>query len=173
MSLSPRNIAAVHPSPLTNSALVLFVLTFIFSVGVLRWIEDRVPEISLRVALLLRIVSIGALVEAPAPSGVAALGTPDRVIELSRDLGIVVALNGAGLLAAAQSADCTIEQLPQVDGFVAKGNPLFAFRIAVDLAAKALSRPINDPTTAVLAIDPRHWRLRAVGRRSLDSGAVA
>jgi hypothetical protein len=30
---------------------------------------------------------------------------------------------------------------------------MFAFRILVDIALKALSAAINDPTTAVLAID--------------------
>jgi uncharacterized membrane protein len=43
----------------------------------------------------------------------------------------------------------------------------FAFRVIVDIAIKALSRAINDPTTAVLAIDQLHRLLRAVGRRHL------
>ena len=39
-------------------------------------------------------------------------------------------------------------------------DPLFAFRILVDIAIKALSAAINDPTTAVLAIDQLHRLLR-------------
>src|SRR6185369_9627507 len=35
-------------------------------------------------------------------------------------------------------------------------DPMFAFRIIVDIASKALSPAINDPTTAVLAIDQIH-----------------
>src|SRR5262249_31165881 len=35
-------------------------------------------------------------------------------------------------------------------------DPIFAFRILVDVALKALSPAINDPTTAVLAIDQVH-----------------
>jgi uncharacterized membrane protein len=35
-------------------------------------------------------------------------------------------------------------------------DPLFGFRILVDIAIKALSKAINDPTTAVLAIDQLH-----------------
>jgi uncharacterized membrane protein len=35
-------------------------------------------------------------------------------------------------------------------------DPLFGFRILVDIAIKALSAAINDPTTAVLAIDQLH-----------------
>ena len=46
-------------------------------------------------------------------------------------------------------------------------DPMFAFRIEVDIALKALSPAINDPTTAVLAIDQLHRLLRRVGRRSL------
>lgn len=60
---------------------------------------------------------------------------------------------------------------------VAKGDertpeqdPLFAFRILVDIASKALSPAINDPTTAVLAIDQIHHLLRDVGKRYLGDG---
>ena len=49
---------------------------------------------------------------------------------------------------------------------------MFAFRILVDIAAKALSPAINDPTTAVLAIDQIHRLLRAVGKRHLDTEAM-
>ena len=52
-------------------------------------------------------------------------------------------------------------------------DPLFAFRILVDIALKALSPAINDPTTAVLAIDQVHRLLRAVGKRRLHSEEIA
>jgi uncharacterized membrane protein len=45
---------------------------------------------------------------------------------------------------------------------------MFSFRIEVDIALKALSPAINDPTTAVLAIDQLHRLLRMVGSRSLQ-----
>jgi uncharacterized membrane protein len=48
----------------------------------------------------------------------------------------------------------------------------FAFRIMVDIASKGLSPAINDPTTAVLAIDQIHHLLRSVGSRRLDDGRV-
>src|SRR5215471_18642239 len=51
-------------------------------------------------------------------------------------------------------------------------DPAFAFRIIVDIASKALSPAINDPTTAVLALDQIHILLREVGRRRLDTGIV-
>ncbi len=49
-------------------------------------------------------------------------------------------------------------------------DPMFAFRIIVDIASKALSPAINDPTTAVLAIDQIHHLLRNVGKRLLADG---
>lgn len=52
-------------------------------------------------------------------------------------------------------------------------DPMFAFRILVDIALKALSPAINDPTTAVLAIDQVHRLLKAVGHRHLRGEAVA
>jgi uncharacterized membrane protein len=49
-------------------------------------------------------------------------------------------------------------------------DPMFAFRIMVDIASRALSPAINDPTTAVLAIDQIHHLLREVGTRYLAEG---
>jgi uncharacterized membrane protein len=49
-------------------------------------------------------------------------------------------------------------------------DPRFAFRIVVDIANKALSPAINDPTTAVLALDQIHRLLMYVGERRLDAG---
>ncbi|MET0152379.1 MAG: DUF2254 domain-containing protein [Candidatus Binatia bacterium] len=51
-------------------------------------------------------------------------------------------------------------------------DPVFALRIMVDIALKALSPAINDPTTAVLAIDQIHRLLRVAGKRRLHSDAV-
>ena len=51
-------------------------------------------------------------------------------------------------------------------------DPTFAFRILVDIALKALSPAINDPTTAVLAIDQIQRLLRVVGRRHLHDDGI-
>ena len=48
----------------------------------------------------------------------------------------------------------------------------FAFRVIVDIAIKALSKAINDPTTAVISIDQLHRMLRVVGQRSLSSDSI-
>ena len=58
--------------------------------------------------------------------------------------------------AAALGPERTIEQ-----------DPMFGFRILVDIGLKALSPAINDPTTAVLALDQLQRLLRVVGRRRL------
>ena len=48
----------------------------------------------------------------------------------------------------------------------------FAFRIIVDVGIKALSKAINDPTTAVLSIDQLQRLLRKVGTRRLHGDEI-
>ncbi|MGE5824501.1 MAG: DUF2254 domain-containing protein [Bacteroidota bacterium] len=64
--------------------------------------------------------------------------------------------------AVAFGAERTLEQ-----------DPMFGFRILVDIAIKALSPAINDPTTAVVAIDQIHRLLRELGRRELHGETIA
>jgi uncharacterized membrane protein len=52
-------------------------------------------------------------------------------------------------------------------------DPMFAFRIEVDIALKALSAAINDPTTAVLVIDQLQRMLGMVGTRALCDRQIA
>jgi uncharacterized membrane protein len=63
--------------------------------------------------------------------------------------------------AVALGAERTLEQ-----------DATFSFRVIVDIAIKALSQAINDPTTAVLSIDQLHRLLRAVGRRHLHDDVI-
>ena len=104
-----------------------------------------------------------------------------RVVLHEGTSGVVLAVDLAGLVALARTADGVIEFVPHVGDFIAVGEPLFrlhggaasiddrrlrasvalgsertmeqdptfAFRILVDIAIKALSAAINDPTTAV------------------------
>jgi uncharacterized membrane protein len=51
-------------------------------------------------------------------------------------------------------------------------DPVFSFRIMVDIGLKALSPAINDPTTAVLALDQIHRLLRVVGQRQLRGEVI-
>jgi uncharacterized membrane protein len=71
------------------------------------------------------------------------------------------ALSHALLQSVAIGMERTLEQ-----------DPMFAFRIIVDIANKGLSPAINDPTTGVLALDQLHHLLRNVGNRELSDGQV-
>ncbi len=51
-------------------------------------------------------------------------------------------------------------------------DPKYPLRLLVDIAIKALSPAINDPTTAVQAIDQIEDLLRRLGRRALDAGCA-
>jgi uncharacterized membrane protein len=51
-------------------------------------------------------------------------------------------------------------------------DPKYAVRLLVDVAIKALSPAINDPTTAVQALDQTEDLLLRMGRRHLDVGRV-
>lgn len=51
-------------------------------------------------------------------------------------------------------------------------DPMFAFRIMVDVASRALSPAVNDPTTAVMALDQIHRLLRYAGQKNLDNARV-
>lgn len=147
--------------------------------------------------------AIGGEPEAPMGATREFGGKPVRTLG-SRETGVVLAFDAAGLAALARRAGCVIEFVPQVGAFVTEGDPLFrvhgdggspadedlhhavaigpertleqdpafAFRIVVDIAAKALSPAINDPTTGVLAIDQVHRLLREVAGRRLDTGRV-
>jgi uncharacterized membrane protein len=61
----------------------------------------------------------------------------------------------------ALAADHTIEQ-----------DPKYALRLLVDIAIRALSAAINDPTTAVMALNQIEDLLRRIGNRQLDVGYV-
>jgi uncharacterized membrane protein len=76
--------------------------------------------------------------------------------------GGAAAANDERLRAAvAMGIERTIEQ-----------DATFAFRVIVDIAIKALSKAINDPTTAVMALDQLHRLLRVVGKRHLHDDMI-
>lgn len=80
-----------------------------------------------------------------------------------RVLGGTGGLQDAELLRAVRlGSDRTFEQ-----------DPKYPLRLLVDIAIKALSPAINDPTTAVQALDQIEDLLRRLARRSLDIGRVA
>jgi uncharacterized membrane protein len=109
-------------------------------------------------------------------SGLVALGTQyDCVIELAPQVGNFVA-PGDPLFHIRGGLDIPIDSLYSSIALgverTMEQDPAFAFRLIVDIAAKGLSPAINDPTTAVLAIDQIHHLLRHVGKRRLDNEKV-
>jgi uncharacterized membrane protein len=51
-------------------------------------------------------------------------------------------------------------------------DPRYAIRLLLDIAIKALSPAVNDPTTAVQALDQIEDILRRLGSRRLEIGAI-
>jgi uncharacterized membrane protein len=108
--------------------------------------------------------------------GIVALGVRhDSLIELVPQAGNYVA-PGDPLFRIYGSSDVPADALRQSIAIGAERtmeqDPAFAFRVIVDIASKGLSPAINDPTTAVLAIDRIHHLLRHVGSRRLDDEKV-
>ena len=108
---------------------------------------------------------------------VAAAQQADCVIELLLQVGDFVSRGDP--LFRLYPADCSLAE-DTLHHMIAFGpertleqDPAFAFRIIVDIAARALSPAINDPTTAVLALDQLHRLLRYVGQKQLDLGRVS
>jgi uncharacterized membrane protein len=100
----------------------------------------------------------------------------DGIIELVPQVGDFIATDEPLFVLYGGATRCDDETLR---GTVALGSertmeqdPLFSFRIIVDIGLKALSPAINDPTTAVLALDQIHRLLRTVGRRQLRGETV-
>jgi uncharacterized membrane protein len=100
----------------------------------------------------------------------------DCVVELVPQVGDFVAV-GDPLFRIFQGgatlpADALYQSIAVGQERTLEQDPTFAFRIIVDIASKGLSPAINDPTTAVLALDQIHHLLRDVGQRHLDDERV-
>jgi uncharacterized membrane protein len=114
--------------------------------------------------------SSGIVLSVDVPALLAEAERTDTVIEFAPQVGDFVAtdeglflIHGHGAVdedrlrdAVEFGSERTMEQ-----------DPTFAFRIVVDIALRALSPAINDPTTAVLAIDQLHRLLRSTGLKDL------
>jgi len=240
--LTPRVIATVLLRDNTIRLIAaLFVLSFVFNLGVLARTQTTVLYVPLTVSLALTLTSIGAflyLMEYAArllrPGGVVwtlgelglraieqvypakikgdhrpsppspAPASPAREIAHSGKSAIILAVHLDTLKREAERTGGIIEFASFVGDFVATGETLFrlhggavaaddrllraavatgpertieqdatfALRVIVDIAIKALSKAINDPTTAVLSIDQLHRLLRAVGRRHLHDDMI-
>jgi len=100
----------------------------------------------------------------------------DGVIEVAPRVGSFVSVGEPVFLIYGNGSALDDDKLR---GLVAFGrertieqDSTFAFRVIVDIAIKALSKAINDPTTAVLAIDQLQRLLRIVGGRHLHDEQI-
>jgi len=98
----------------------------------------------------------------------------DRVARLPKNGAFVVA--GAPVLALSGSQPLTPEQQKQLHAWVSLGrqrtveqDPAFGFQQLVDMAVKALSPGINDPTTACMCVDQLCALLMRVAERQPPS----
>ncbi len=124
-------------------------------------------------------------------------GSPSRIIHARRP-GVVTDLDDEALFRLACERDCSIEIGPMVGAFVPEGSELvrvygeceddiedmielskersidrdiaFGLRQLSDIALRALSPGINDPATAVQALDQLHDLLRQIIQRDLGHG---
>jgi uncharacterized membrane protein len=121
--------------------------------------DDRPCSLqALDIPALLELASAaGALIEVRATVGDTLVeGTPILLMRGGR------AIDAAKLRAAILlGSERTFEQ-----------DPKYAIRLIVDIAIKALSPAVNDPTTAVQALDQLEDVLLRLGRRRLEIGAL-
>lgn len=100
----------------------------------------------------------------------------DLTVELLVEAGTYV-IAGQPLFTVTVSGadgDTALDHLHSLVGFESERetgqDPAYGFRQLVDIAEKAISPAVNDPTTAVQCLDRLHAMLRRIVRRPLDVG---
>ena len=119
----------------------------------------------------------GIVLAANVPALVAAAEKAGGAIEFAPQVGDFVATGDPlfklyGEKSASIDPSALIESIVFGSERTLDQDPTFAIRIIVDIALRALSPAINDPTTAVLAIDQLHRMLRRVGQRNLRTDRI-
>jgi uncharacterized membrane protein len=160
-SLGRQVIAGVYPSPLSESPRPASGPESVVLGEPTRTITNRRDGVVLAfdvrglVSLAQRAECVVELV--PQVGDFIALGDPlFRIYHGGKDL----------------SADALYQSVAVGQERTLEQDPAFALRIIVDIASKGLSPAINDPTTAVHALDQIHHLLRDLGTRRLDDGRV-
>jgi uncharacterized membrane protein len=100
----------------------------------------------------------------------------DTTLELARSIGSYVPV-GEPLFHAADrrpdlDEDCLQRAVTLADERTIDQDPLYALRLLVDIATRALSPAVNDPTTAVQVLDRIADLLRQLAHRRLDRGTI-
>ncbi len=136
----------------------------------------------------------------PVPTHVMDPADAVQVVRHDGQGGVIQAYDTDGLIALAREHEAVVEIAPGTGDFVPYGSalfriygneipeaelrcrialgaertlvqdPAFGMRIIVDAGAKALSPGVNDPTTAVVALDQIHDLLQFLGTRRLRTG---
>jgi uncharacterized membrane protein len=118
----------------------------------------------------------GVVLACDIPGIVSLAERADGVIELVPQVGDFVAVGHPLFRVFAAHGGPSANQLRRMVAIgherTLEQDPAFAFRVIVDIACKALSPAINDPTTAVLAIDQLQHLLHTVGQRHLDDERI-
>ncbi len=126
---------------------------------------------------------VSATIDAPDHPGVLQGVDVDRLVRLAGESGTVleflagigqpipgnaplVRVHGAGSI----TADDVLDALSIGRERAMEQDPAFGFRQLVDVAVRALSPGINDPTTAAQVIEQLHDLLRRLGSRSIGDG---
>jgi uncharacterized membrane protein len=83
------------------------------------------------------------------------------------DAGLLLSVHGGSATIPKRELLRAVELRPER---TFEQDPKYPMRLLVDIAIKALSPAVNDPTTAVQAIDQIEDLLRRLGRRDLEAG---
>ena len=100
----------------------------------------------------------------------------DGCIEILRPIGSYVPIGSPilGVKGGSQKIDAEglVRSVVISDERTIAQDPLYALRLLVDIAARALSPAVNDPTTAVQTLDRIEAILRLLATRRLDHGEI-
>lgn len=155
----------------------------------------RIANIAARIGVRTRAtIDIRYPAQAPPEEGAVPIGPPSRYVT-THNPGVIVSVNEQRLVELATQAESVLVLVPRIGDYLPAGARIFAvygedlsddallrhvafdtertyeqdvafgFRELVDIAERALSPAVNDPTTAAQAIDILHDLLRRLGER--------
>jgi len=154
-------IDALYPRPST-AAPATTTLRLPSRAAAAQTVTHRGPPLAVERVHVDRLVNLASAADAVIEVTVAGGDTVEDSMPLLNVLGARAAVDERRLAnCIALGVERTFEQ-----------DPKYAIRLLVDIAIRALSPAINDPTTAVQALDQIGDLLLRIGRRQLEIGAV-
>jgi uncharacterized membrane protein len=153
-------IDAIYPRP--STAALGTTLRLPSRATAVQVLTHRGPPLAVERVHVDRLVDLASAADALIEVVVAVGDTVEDSMPLLNVLGARVAVDERRLAnCVALGVERTFEQ-----------DPKYAIRLLVDIAIRALSPAINDPTTAVQALDQIGDLLLRLGRRQLEIGAL-